>query len=278
MTSPAYNVETPRDARRRARIATLVVLVLFLALLGLHVLRRPLPLPSEEGVEVISLDDVMKGTQPQQQTPPPPATSTPPPATPEEETLLEGEEEIPKEIVQTPHPQPEPEKTTENTEPQPQEQPPTEIPPEEPDTTPVASTEETPPTPRPDPRVLFPALSGNDAKDKAGKSEGDARQSSSAHKGRGQTEGFAFDLAGRDIVAWPRIEDKSSKEGVVVVEIVVDPSGRVVSARPGIRGSTTTDPYLLKLAKDAALRTRFTADPRRVSDQVGTLTIYFKLR
>ncbi|GEM_PF-1909087 len=278
MSAPVRNIETPRDAQRRARLATAIVMAILLALLWLHVLRRPLPLPSEEGVEVISMDEVMQGTQPQQQTPPPKSTAAPVTPEPEEEPLLEGEEEIPKEIVQTPEPQPQPEQPTEETKPQPTEQPQTEKPTETPDTTTASATEETQPAPKPDPRVLFPAMPGNDQQDKAGRSEGEASQSSSPRKGRGQTEGFSFDLAGRDILAWPRINDRSNKEGIVVVEIVVDPSGRVVSARPGVRGSTTTDPYLLKLAKDAALKTQFTAAPNRATDQIGTLTIHFKLR
>ncbi len=269
--------DIPPEARRKARRATAVVLLLLIGLLWMHVLRRPLPLPAEEGVEVIALDEVLQGTQPQKRTPPPATTPSSPPPQPEEKPIVQGEEEIPREIAETPEPStepsPEPTEPTESTEAPPSPEPTTETPP---DTTTVAESPE--PEPQPDPNVLFPSLPGRSDNEQAGKSEGSSTQSSSPTDGQSRGDGLSFSLAGRDIVSYPRIRDVSDKEGIVVVEIVVDPDGRVVSARPGIRGSTTTDPYLLKLAKEAALQTRFTAAPGRVTDQVGTLTIHFRLR
>ncbi len=48
-------------------------------------------------------------------------------------------------------------------------------------------------------------------------------------------------------------------EGRVVVEVSVDRSGKVIQAIPGSKGSTTLDEYLLKVAKEAALKARFEA-------------------
>jgi colicin import membrane protein len=89
-------------------------------------------------------------------------------------------------------------------------------------------------------------------------------------------KGISYSLAGRKAVYMPKIEDRSQKEGKVVVDIKVGSNGDVVWANAGVRGSTSQDPYLVKLAKDAALKVRFNTKPN-APDQVGTITITFVL-
>lgn len=89
-------------------------------------------------------------------------------------------------------------------------------------------------------------------------------------------KGISYSLSGRSAVYLPKIEDNSQKEGIVVVDIKVDSQGNVIWANPGARGSTTLDAYLLKLAKDAALKVKFNTKPN-APDQVGTITIRFEL-
>jgi protein TonB len=92
--------------------------------------------------------------------------------------------------------------------------------------------------------------------------------------GGGSGNGPSFNLSGRKMLAPPQIKDNSQKQGRVVVDIVVDKSGKVVVATPGGRGSTTTDSYLYTLARQAAIDTRFSASPDALQ-QKGTITFDF---
>ncbi len=91
-------------------------------------------------------------------------------------------------------------------------------------------------------------------------------------------DGISFSLDGRSPQELPRPEYNIQEEGIVVVEIRVDRAGRVTDARPGVRGSTTTHPTLIRLAKEAAERARFNADPNAPATQIGTITYHFILR
>ena len=66
-------------------------------------------------------------------------------------------------------------------------------------------------------------------------------------------KGISYDLQGRGFQKLPTPKYDYQGEGRVVVEVSVDRSGKVIQAVPGIKGSTTLDEYLLKVAKDAAL-------------------------
>lgn len=92
--------------------------------------------------------------------------------------------------------------------------------------------------------------------------------------GGGSGNGPKYDLAGRKMLAPPKINDNSQKTGRVVVDIVVDRYGKVVMATPGARGSTTTDSYLYTLARQAAIDTKFSANPDALT-QKGTITFEF---
>jgi ATP-dependent Clp protease ATP-binding subunit ClpA len=52
----------------------------------------------------------------------------------------------------------------------------------------------------------------------------------------------------------------------------------VIQAIPGSKGSTTLDEYLLKVAKEAALKARFEAKSDAPAVQKGTITYNFMLR
>jgi len=97
--------------------------------------------------------------------------------------------------------------------------------------------------------------------------------------GGGQgTEGISFDLGGRKAQSLIKPPYDLQKEGVVVVAITVDRSGRVTDATPGIKGSTTQEGDLLKLAKEAALKTRFESSNDAPIIQKGTITYVFRLK
>ncbi len=97
--------------------------------------------------------------------------------------------------------------------------------------------------------------------------------------GGGQgTEGISFDLGGRRAKSLIKPPYDLQKEGTVVVAITVDRNGRVTDATPGIKGSTTLDGELLKLAKDAALKTTFESSNDAPVIQKGTITYIFRLK
>jgi outer membrane biosynthesis protein TonB len=63
-----------------------------------------------------------------------------------------------------------------------------------------------------------------------------------------------------------------------VVDVSVDRSGKVTQAIPGTKGSTTLDEYLLRVAKEAALKARFDSKANAPVIQKGTITYNFILR
>lgn len=93
--------------------------------------------------------------------------------------------------------------------------------------------------------------------------------------GSGSGKGVSFSLAGRKMVRTPQINDRSQETGKVVVDITVDKDGNVVAAIPGGRGSTTTSAYLMRLAKDAAMKAKFNPSPDGADIQKGTISFIF---
>jgi outer membrane biosynthesis protein TonB len=96
--------------------------------------------------------------------------------------------------------------------------------------------------------------------------------------GGGSGGGTSVSLAGRNSISLPPPVNDYQKEGKVVVEIRVDRQGNVVSAVPGIKGSTTLDNYLCSVAKKAALSSKFDANQNAPNQQVGTISYIFKLK
>lgn len=91
-------------------------------------------------------------------------------------------------------------------------------------------------------------------------------------------KGISYDLAGRGFQKLPLPEYNYQGEGRVVVEVSVDRSGKVTQAVPGIRGSNTLDEYLLKVAKEAALKAQFDVKSDAPLIQKGSITYNFILK
>ena len=70
---------------------------------------------------------------------------------------------------------------------------------------------------------------------------------------------------------------ENQAQGIVVVKIRVDRYGKVIYATPGVKGSTTTDTYLYKRAKEAAEQTTFDADPDAPEERIGRISYDFVL-
>ena len=88
-------------------------------------------------------------------------------------------------------------------------------------------------------------------------------------------KGVYFEMAGRQLVKPPKVENLTMKKGIVVVSISIDKYGHVMKAEPGAEGTTTTDDYLLKLAKQGAESAMFDNCPKCPLEMKGTITMTF---
>jgi hypothetical protein len=86
-----------------------------------------------------------------------------------------------------------------------------------------------------------------------------------------------YQLGNRKALSKPQPNYVCDEQGIVVVQISVDQSGKVISANPGIRGTTNAAKCLLDQAKIAALSTRWQSDATAPEKQVGKIIYNFKL-
>jgi len=101
--------------------------------------------------------------------------------------------------------------------------------------------------------------------------------SSSNGSNTGPSSGIGYSLGGRGKVSFKKPENPTQEDGKVVVDIVVDRNGKVLKAKAGARGSTTTNPILQKKAEEAAYKAKFKKDPNAPFEQKGTMTFVFIL-
>lgn len=248
-------------------VATLIFLfmvLLALFFLGLYYQEPP---PEEQGVMMaLGLPDAGQNSEPAA-SPEPTPSQPPPPATEqqEDESLTQDEEEAPaieKEKTKT-------EKTK-----------PTETPKKDP----TPPKEETKPAERkPDPSSLF------QKRDKKGEGQGDGEKQGDKGDPDGNpdgnpdggglgSEGVKYSLGGRGIARGVTVTEKPQKEGIIVMQIWVDRNGNVIRAKFQLRGSTSQDADLIRIAERSALTAKFKSNPDAPEEQVGTITFTFKLR
>jgi colicin import membrane protein len=96
--------------------------------------------------------------------------------------------------------------------------------------------------------------------------------------GEGDGKGVSFNLGGRNALSLPKPDYLKQKQGIVVVEVIVDRKGNVTKATPGVKGSTTLDADLLKAAEKAALTAKFDVNQNAREYQKGSITYIFKLQ
>lgn len=109
--------------------------------------------------------------------------------------------------------------------------------------------------------------------------QGDPISTPDASALEGISEGFGKTGKGlqtRSIIYQPTIEDNTQKTGKVVINICVNGSGKVISANFTQKGSTTTDIYLINLAKENARKYLFSKS--EITEQCGEIIIDFRLR
>ncbi|WP_299528940.1 energy transducer TonB [Ulvibacterium sp.] len=86
-----------------------------------------------------------------------------------------------------------------------------------------------------------------------------------------------YGLNGRSLVSKGKEKQNCNQEGRVVVKIVVDRNGNVVSATPGVKGTTNNDPCLLDPARKTAFKHKWNLDSKAPSQQIGFVVVNFKL-
>ena len=133
------------------------------------------------------------------------------------------------------------------------------------------------------PRALFKQSQGGvDAPENAGNTRAEqAPEESASGKGEGLSpsghDQLDKGLQGRGLVGdLPRPRYTSDAEGRVVIRVAVDRMGHVTAATYEPKGSTTSNPTLIREAREAALQARFTESRSFV--QGGTITYIFTLK
>ena len=95
-------------------------------------------------------------------------------------------------------------------------------------------------------------------------------------KGSG-TGGVGYGLNGRGKASFKRLKQDCNESGMVIVKIIVNQSGNVISADPGQKGTTNTAQCLLEPAKKIAMSHKWPSDSKAPSRQVGFVSVNFKL-
>ena len=231
---------------------TILFHALAILLLFTMAFRTPLPLPGEEGVEVDlgMMDQGMGEKQPER------------PA--EQQASQPKQEQNNEDIV------------TNNDEAPALEQP------KNTKTKPKKETEE------PKQEVNQNALYKNGNKSQTGGSEGITGQPGDQGKPNGLADihqydgsgggggGVKYDLGGRGHKRLFNDKiDNLPEQGIVVVDIWVDPAGNVIRAKAGAKGTNTLNAVLRKKAEEYALASKFVNDPDAPKEQHGTITYTF---
>ncbi|WP_203258104.1 energy transducer TonB [Hyunsoonleella ulvae] len=89
--------------------------------------------------------------------------------------------------------------------------------------------------------------------------------------------GVGYGLNGRGRASFKRLKQDCNESGLVIVRIVVNRSGNVIEATPGVKGTTNTAQCLLEPAKKIALSHKWPSDSKAPSRQIGFVSVNFKL-
>ncbi len=93
--------------------------------------------------------------------------------------------------------------------------------------------------------------------------------------GRGGGGGTGnYRLGSRRALTKPKPAYNCNEEGRVVIKIYVNKAGKVIKAMLG-KGSSNNAPCLVEAAKQAALRTKWEADPKAPDTQIGKIIFNF---
>jgi outer membrane biosynthesis protein TonB len=147
------------------------------------------------------------------------------------------------------------------------------------------------PKPKPDPQpsdalnnalnsMTKPPAGGGEGNDQGGGDQGDlSGQIGGTGVNQGDLDSKGFSLGTRGRSAKPDINDSFDEEGTVMVDILVNQNGKVVSAKanPKHRLTSTPSSKLHRLAEKAALTAKFQSDFNAPPQQKGGIVIRFEL-
>ncbi|ULC60161.1 energy transducer TonB [Flaviramulus sp. BrNp1-15] len=89
--------------------------------------------------------------------------------------------------------------------------------------------------------------------------------------------GVGYGLNGRGRATYKTLRQDCNESGMVIVKIIVNQSGNVIEAVPGVKGTTNTSQCLLEPAKKIALSHKWPADSKAPAKQIGFVKVNFKL-
>lgn len=110
-----------------------------------------------------------------------------------------------------------------------------------------------------------------------GQLDGDPYATSYYGSGGTGSGGTGYGLNGRSLVSGDKFVQECNESGTVVVKIEVDRSGNVISATPGVKGTTNTAACLKEAASKTALSYKWNSDANAPSRQIGFVVVNFKL-
>ena len=154
-------------------------------------------------------------------------------------------------------------------------------------TTPTTTKPEPPKEPEINKNALFNGNRGNKNKNANSGSEGNTYGSgnmgkegsdpnSNRYDGNPGNGGKNWTLDGRSVKALPLPNTSTQKQGTVVVKIWVDRAGNVTQTSAPEKGSTVTDAALVRQAKTAAMKAKFSPKEDAPEVQTGTITYVFR--
>ncbi|MCA1750704.1 MAG: hypothetical protein ABR572_00035 [Cryomorphaceae bacterium] len=265
-----------KKRKRKAAVIAVLFHVLITVLFLFFGLKQPVPLPEQQGASIeFGWDDT--GSMADLQAPQPvaaPVQEAKPETAPEvqEEVATEDDSEVAVPAAEEEKPKP-----VKKPDPKPEPKP----------------TEKPKPDPKPEPAEEKPQISdelkkamesfGKPGEGTKGETGGEGSQGDpQGTEGQGALGGGAgaWQLDGRSMLPGygTKISD-TKEEGIVVLNITVDKSGKVTGATPNLRESTTTSQYLINMAiNDVKSNFRFNADPNAAFEQRGKVKYVFRLQ
>lgn len=273
-----FNTAEDKKRKRKAAIIAVIFHVVITLLFLFFGLTQPDPLPEQQGASIEfgwDADGSMADLQTPQAipTPAPVPESEPTPVNEvEEEVLTQDDSEVSVPVVEDEKPKP------------------VEKPKPKPDPKPDPKPE---PKPDPEPAEEKPQVSdalkqameafGKPGEGNKGETTGAGTQGNpQGTEGQGSLGGGSgsWQLDGRSMMPGYGTKIRDTKEeGIVVLNITVDRTGKVTGATPNLAESTTTSQTLVNLAtRDVIENFRFNADPNASFEQRGKVKYVFQLK
>ena len=110
-----------------------------------------------------------------------------------------------------------------------------------------------------------------------GAPDGDPNSKSYTGSGNGGGNGIALNLSGRKFISLPRIQDDGQTSGKITVDISVDKTGTIVTAKAGGRGTTISNANLWDKCERAVLGCKLNAISSGPEIQAGSVIFTFIL-